>query len=304
VATPEDGRRAVRELSQRGADFIKLQSLIPREAVFAIAEEAKTVGIPFAGHVPDAVRASEASAAGQKSFEHLIGIFEGSSTREDEFLKGEKSPGRFLDSFDETRLAGLAALLARNRTWQCPTLVWERGGNLIEERDLAHDPLARYAPASWRNGTWKRFTDQITREFNVDDLATRKKFVAKELEVVGALHRAGVPFLAGTDTVAGVYVFPGFSLHDELGLLVKAGFTPREALAAATTGPAAYLGLRDRLGRVELGKLADLVLLDANPLDDIANTRTIRAVVANGRFFSRADLDAMLRGVEARAAGR
>jgi imidazolonepropionase-like amidohydrolase len=302
VATPEDGRRAVRDLAKRGVDFIKLQSLIPRDAVFAIAQEAKRVGLPFAGHVPDAVRASEMSSAGQKSFEHLIGIFEGSSPREDEFLKGEKSPGKFLQSFDESRAADLAALLARNRTWQCPTLVWEQGGNLIEERDLAHDPLAKYAPASWRDGTWKRFREQVTGEFNVDDLATRKRFVAKELQVVAMLHRAGVPFLAGTDTVPGVYIFPGFSLHDELGLLVKAGFTPLEALQTATLLPARYLSLRDPLGSVEKGTLADLVLLDANPLDDIANTRKIRAVVANGRFFSRDDLDTLLRGVEAQAA--
>jgi imidazolonepropionase-like amidohydrolase len=304
VATPDDGRRAVRDLSRRGADFIKLQSLVPRDAVFAIAEEAKKVGIPFAGHVPDAVRAAEASGAGEKSFEHLIGIFEGSSTREDEFLKGDKSVGRFLQSYDEARFARLVALLARNGTWQCPTLVWEHGGNLIEERDLAHDPLAKYAPASWKNGAWKRFTDQITGEFNVDDLPTRRKFVAKELEVVRALHAAGVPFLAGTDTAAGVYIFPGFSLHDELSLFVKAGFTPLEALRTATLLPATYLSRTDRHGLVREGKLADLVLLDANPLDDIVNTRRIHAVVSNGRYFSRADLDALLKGVERAAAGR
>jgi hypothetical protein len=193
------------------------------------------------------------SDAGQKSFEHLIGVFEGSSAREDDFLKGEKSPGRFLAAFDEARLLALAARLARNRTWQCPTLAWERGGNLIEERDLEHDPLARYAPASWKNGTWKRFRDQVIGEFNVDDLPTRKRFLAKELEVVAALHRAGVPFLAGTDTVAGVYIFPGFSLHDELGLLAQAGFTPLEALRSATLSPAEYLSMSDRLGRIEKG---------------------------------------------------
>jgi imidazolonepropionase-like amidohydrolase len=302
VVTPEDGRRAVREVKRRGADFVKLQSLIPRDAVFAIADEARKLAIPFAGHVPDAVRAAEMSEAGQRSFEHLIGVFEGSSPREDEFLKGEKTPGRFLASFDPSRAAALTALLAKNRTWQCPTLVWERGGNLLEERDLVKDPLAKYAPAEWKDGTWKRFTDQI-REWNVDDLATRRRFVEKELEVVAAMHRAGVPFLAGTDTAAGVYVFPGFSLHDELQNFVRAGFTPREALQTATLRPAQFLGMDDRGGRVSEGALADLVLLDANPLDDIASTRKIRAVVANGRFFSRADLDAMLCRVERRASG-
>ena len=91
IKTPEDGRRAVDDLKRRGADFIKLQSLIPREAVFAIADEARKQGITFVGHVPDSVRASEASNAGQKSFEHLIGVFEGSSPLEDEFLKGGKN---------------------------------------------------------------------------------------------------------------------------------------------------------------------------------------------------------------------
>jgi imidazolonepropionase-like amidohydrolase len=303
VATPEEGRAAVSDLKRRGADFIKLQSLMTAEAVAAIMDEAQKNGVFVAGHVPDAVRASEASNAGQRSFEHLIGIFEGSSAREDEFLKGGKSPGAFLESFDLGKSTALMATLARNRTWQCPTLVWERGGSLLEERDLARDPLAIYAPASWKEGTWKRFSDQILQG-NVDDLSTRRKFVDKELELVSAMHRAGVPFLAGTDTAAGVYVFPGFSLHEELEIFVKAGFTPREALQTATTNPANFLGLEDRLGSVERGKLADLLLLDADPLEDIRNSRRIFAVVANGRFLSRADLDALLRQVEDEARSR
>ena len=224
IRTSDDGRRAVDDLKHRGADFIKLQSLIPRDAVFAIADEAKKQDIPFVGHVPDAVRASEASNAGQKSFEHLIGIFEGSSPLEDQFIKGAKTESQFLSTYDSKLAEKLFALLAKNQTWQCPTLVWERGGNLIEERDLAHDTRARYVPAYWKEVTWKRFTDQVEHEFNTDDLATRKRFVEKELEVVNAMHHAGIPFLAGTDTPPGVYIFPGFSLHEELELCVAAGF--------------------------------------------------------------------------------
>jgi imidazolonepropionase-like amidohydrolase len=303
VTTPEDGRSIVSDLKRRGADFIKLQSLMTAEAVAAILDEARKNAIPIAGHVPDAVRAVDASNAGQKSFEHLIGIFEASSSREEEFLKSggkEKSAGKFLESFDPSKSAALIAALAKNQTWQCPTMVWERGGGLLDERDLGSDPLARYAPASWKEETWKRFTDEILKG-NVDDLETRRKFVDKAQEVVSAMHRAGVPFLAGTDTAAGVYIFPGFSLHDELELFVKAGFTPREALATATTLPAKFLEMEDRLGSVEPGKIADLVLLDANPLEEIGNTRKIFAVVANGRFFSRGDLDELLRGVETEA---
>jgi imidazolonepropionase-like amidohydrolase len=234
IKTPEDGRRAVDDLKQRGADFIKLQSLIPRDAVFAIADESRKKGIPFVGHVPDSVRASEASNAGQKSFEHLIGVFEGSSPLEDEFLKGSKTETRFLSTYDPERASKLFALLAKNRTWQCPTLVWERGGNLIDEADFSHDGRAKYAPAYWKDVSWKRFTDQILHDYTSDDLATRKRFVEKELEVVNAMHRAGIPFLAGTDTPAGVYVFPGFSLHEELQRFVAAGFTPMEALQTTT----------------------------------------------------------------------
>jgi imidazolonepropionase-like amidohydrolase len=142
IATPADGRRAVNDLKRRGVDFIKLQSLIPRDAVFAIADEARKQGIPFVGHVPDSIRASEASNAGQKSFEHLIGIFEGSSPLEDEFLKGPKTETKFLATYEPARASALFALLAKNHTWQCPTLVWERGGNLIDQADFIHDSRA------------------------------------------------------------------------------------------------------------------------------------------------------------------
>jgi imidazolonepropionase-like amidohydrolase len=298
VVSPEDGRRAVDDLKRRGADFIKVQSLMSRESYFAIADEAKKQGIVFAGHVPDAIRAVEASNAGQKSIEHLTGVFEGCSTIEDELLKGPKGLKRFLETFDDAKAAALISVLAKNRTWQAPTLVWERGGNLLDQRDLQHDPRARYVPASWTNGTWRRFTEDILKDQSTDDLQTRQRFVAKELEVVRAMHRAGIPFLAGTDTAAGVYVFPGFSLHEELQWLVQAGFTPLEALRCATRNAAEYLGKLSEMGTVEKGKVADLVLLDANPLDDIANTQRIAGVVAAGRYLSRADLDELLRGVE------
>ncbi len=301
IATPEDAHRAVADLKRRGADFIKLQSLIPRDAVFAIAEEAKKQEIPFEGHVPDAVRASEMSEAGMKSFEHLIGIFEGSSPAEGEFLKGNKTERKFLATYDAARAASLAEMLAKNQTWQCPTLVWERGGNVLDASDFSKDTRVRYVPASWKNKTWKRFTDEITQGYGTDDLATRKKFIEKELEVVGMLHKAGVPFLAGTDTPAGVHIFPGFSLHEELQRFVAAGFTPLEALQTATINPALFFGMEDQAGTVEKGKFADLVLLSANPLEDIANTQKIAAVIVNGRYLRRADLDKMVGRVEAAA---
>jgi hypothetical protein len=301
VTTAAEGRKAVDDLKEGGADFIKVQSYIPRDAYFAVADESKKQGMTFVGHVPDAIRASEASNAGQKSIEHYTGIFEGCSTVEDELLKGPKGPRRVLETYSEPKCAALIALLAKNGTWQVPTLTWERGQWLIDDMDLSQSPGAKYAAASWRNKTYKQFTESILKELDTDPVAFRRQFVAKELEMTLAMHRAGVPLMAGTDTAAGVYVIPGFSLHQELELFVKAGLTPMEALQTATLNPAKFLGRGRDSGTVETGKVADLVLLDANPLDDIRNTRKISGVVLGGRYFSPADLDKILRNVEAAA---
>jgi imidazolonepropionase-like amidohydrolase len=302
VGSPTEGRQTVDDLNAAGVDFIKIQSLIPRDAYFAVADESKRLRIPFVGHVPDAVRATEASNAGQKSVEHLTGVLEGCSRVEDELMKGPKGPGRFVETYDDARANSLISLFAENQTWQVPTLVWEHGQWLIDESDFTHDPLAKYAPLVWKEQTWPMFTKDILKDIDTDPVSVRERFTQMELEIVNKMHRAGVPFMAGTDTAAGVHVFPGFSLHDELAFFVKAGFTPMEALQTATRNPAHFLGRLSDLGTVEKGKLADLILLDANPLDDIHNTQKIRGVVLDGRFFSRADLDAMLHRVEADAA--
>ena len=302
VANAADGRKVVDDLKARGVDFIKIQSLIPRDGYFAAADEAKKLGIVFVGHVPDAVRASEASNAGQKSIEHFTGIFEGCTTIEDQLLKGPKSLGINVKNFDPAHARTLIALMAKNQTWQVPTLVWERGQWLVDDIDKSRDPLTKYAPASWKDHTWPMFVDDIMKTMDTDPLPVRKKFVQMELDMTLAMFRAGVPFMAGTDTAAGVHVFPGFSLHEELALFVKAGLTPMQALQTATLNPARFMNRVADMGTVEQGKLADLVLLDANPLDDIDNTRKIRAVILAGRYFDRPALDRMLHGVEAAAA--
>ena len=302
VKDAKDGKRIVDELQKSGADFIKIQSLIPRDGYFAAADEAKKLGIPFVGHVPDAVRASEASNAGQGSIEHFTGVFEACSPMEEQFLNGPKSPGKFVETYDQARAKTLIEVFAKNQTWQVPTLVWEHGQWLIDESDFAKDPLSKYAPAAWKDRTWPMFTRNILKEMDTDPLAVRERFTQMELEMVNQMHKAGVPFLAGTDTAAGVHVFPGFSLHEELTYFVKAGFTPLQALQTATRNPAVFFGKTSDFGSVESGKVADLVLLDANPLDDIRNTQKIRAVVLAGKYFSREQLDAMLRREEEAAA--
>ena len=304
IATAEGGRKAVDMLKTRGADFIKIQSGVPRDAYFAIADEAKKKNIPFEGHVPDAVRASEAVAAGQRSFEHLIGIFEASSPDEDKYLSGKKSPGAFLKTYDPAREAAIIQLLAKNGVWQCPTLYWERGQWLVDAIDYTKDPDIGFAAKTWVDKLWPAAQKSILMSLDTDPLPVREKFVEHELEIIRKLHQAKVPFLAGTDTAAGVDVIPGISLHLELQRFVAAGFTPLEALQTATLNPAKYYGRLADYGPVRKGRIADLVLLRANPLVDIRNTREISGVVADGHYMSQTDIDQLRQKLRQLAAAK
>ena len=314
IKTPDDGRKAVAMLKSRGVDFIKIQSGVPRDAYLAIAAEAKTRGLAINGHVPDAIRASEAITAGQRTFEHLIGIFEASTPDETAFLKrkygagkdtsANKSLAAFLDRYEPAREASIIQLLARNTVWQCPTLFWERGQWLVDVTDYTKDPDLAYTPKTWIATKFPSMRTSILESLGTDPLGVRRRFVDHELAIVRKLHKAGVPFLAGTDTPAGVGVTPGISLHLELQRFVAAGFTPLQALQTATINPARFLGKLSDYGSVQSGRVADLVLLRANPLENIANTRTIGGVVANGKYWSEAELDALRTRLKAVAAAR
>lgn len=299
IATPDDGRKAVDMLKRRGVDFIKIQSGVPRDAYFAITDESKKLGIEFVGHVPDALRAAETVSAGQRTFEHLIGIFEASSSDEDVYLSRKYGAGKdtavnkslamFLDRYDAAREANIIQLLAQHSVWQCPTLIWERGQWLVDSIDYTKDPDLRYAPRSWV-ASWPRTRRSLLQTLDTDPWSVRKRFVDHELDIVRKLHTAGVPLLAGTDAPE-VDVIPGASLHLELQRFVAAGLTPLEALQTATLNPAKFYNKLGDYGSVEAGRVADLVLLRKNPVDDIANTRTIAAVVADGRYFSSQAID-------------
>jgi len=304
VTNAAEAVAAVDLLKKEGVDFIKVQSELSLESYRAAAAEAHKVGLPFVGHVPERVRIREAVAAGQVSIEHLMGIFEGCSTEEDQFVRGEGNMKMLLSTQDPQRCAALIKLLARAQTWQVPTLVWQRGGTLLDQLDLKHQPLDKYVPAYWRDVTWHRFAEEMMPDLRRDPLARREQYWKQNLRITGALHRGGVPFLAGTDTAPGIYVMPGFSLHEELADFVEAGFTPMEALRTATSNPAKFLRTEASAGSVEAGKAADLVMVTANPVADIRNVSKISLVVAGGRVFDRAALDEMLRRVEAAAKRR
>jgi len=304
VHNEAEGRQTVKKVKQWGADFVKVYSLLPRDAYFGIADESKKEGIPFAGHVPFSVSAAEASDAGQKSIEHLTGVLLACSRNEDALrneLVSENTPAarmradlKALDSYDDKKAAALFQKFVQNGTWQCPTLTVLRSSAYLDDNRFTSDGRIRYMPMPIRN-RWIQRADNVNRNFG-----DARKVLQKEVQIVGAMRRANVQFLAGTDT-GNPFCFPGFSLHDELTLLVIAGLTPIEALRAATLNPAKYLGMDQTLGTIETGKLADLVLLDADPLQDIKNTQKIESVIENGRLYDRKALNRMLSQAESMA---
>ena len=296
VTSPAEARAAVDSLVAQRVDFIKVQSLLSLESYLAAADEAHKRGLPIVGHVPDKVRITQVVAAGQKSIEHLMGSFEGCSSQEDKFIQGQGSLQLLLTTNDPKKCDDLIKLLARTQTWQVPTLAWQRGGTFLDQLDWQHQPLDRYVPAYWRDVTWKRFKEEMMPDLLHDPISLRTEYFARNLQMVGTMHRAGVPFMAGTDTAAGIYVMPGFSLHDELANFVEAGFTPMEALQTATSNPAAFLGRNDA-GKIEADCVADMVLLDADPLQNIRNTGKIAAVIANGKYLDRTALDQLLKKI-------
>jgi imidazolonepropionase-like amidohydrolase len=319
VSSEEEARQVVDQAKQHGADFVKVYQFLSREEYLAIADEAKKQGIPYEGHVPISVSAREASSAGQKSFEHLVGILPACSTHDAELMHAQQadltediasgkvkfwgthikeSREMMLDTYSPEKSAALFAVLKNNGTWQCPTLTLLHMFAYGDDPAFLNDVRLKYLPARIRGG-WDPTT--VDGKHTPEDFAYGKREFQKDLEVVGAMQKAGVEILAGTDT-ANPFCFPGFGLHDELGFLVQAGLSPMQALQAATLNPARFLGREKDLGTVEAGKIADLVLLDANPLDNIGNTRKIAAVVYGGRVFDRSALDGMLAKVEDLAA--
>lgn len=308
VENRQQGHAAVQYLARSGYEFLKVYNSLPREAYFGIAEEARKLGIPFAGHVPEEVSPAEAAKAGQRSQEHLINILLACS-RNELNLRAERiaimnSPAlsgeerlRLLgfpkleglsDTYDKRKAAALFKLFRQSGTWQTPTLVLLKGfayGDAFaaDKRSplSAGHPRERYYMKDLSDSEYRALEQRI------------RALLERYKQLVRDMHRARVGLLAGTDTSADNPVLPGVGLHDELALLVEAGLKPMEALQTATRNPALYFGRSNEFGTVEVGKAADLVLLDADPLKDIHNTSKIQAVVLRGRYFSRQDLDSL-----------
>ena len=267
VADAQQAREAVGDLKRRGVDFIKVHDTTPREAFLAIAEEVRKAGLTFAGHVPNAVTVREAAAAGIKSIEHLANfrVFRDCSAPEPYSDAGCK------DFFD---------WMAKRGVWQTPTLAFSQAipdifsGQPLPHAEYASDGLLE---STRGNAEFSRLDERALSAFRSNNRVS--------LAAVGDLVARGNRLLAACDGLV-----PGFCLHDELEWMTAAGLPPIQAIQTATVNPARYLG-RETSGDDRGGMRADLLLLEADPLTDIRNTRRIAGVVVRGRLLSRADTE-------------
>jgi imidazolonepropionase-like amidohydrolase len=323
VKTADEARSTVRLLKQQGSDFIKVYDGLSRDAYYAIADEAKKLGVPFAGHLPAPISVREASIAGQRTLEHGLAL-SGGSTAEEDYIKHRLDQSAFqeaiasknfslipakiardntamLDHFSQQRADETYRLLANNDTFLTPTLVTERSLTFVDDLNKQRDSRMQYVSSEDLNW-WKPENGMLTKYRTPEYIAMRKREYARMLEEVPRAHAQGVHLLAGTDVTI-PYTYPGFSLHDELRIFVDAGLTPMQALETATTNPALLLGLSKTWGRVERAYTANFVVLNADPLAHISNTTKIDSVIVTGKRLDRAQLDQLLKEAKVSDAG-
>jgi imidazolonepropionase-like amidohydrolase len=285
--TPDAAAAMVVEQRKAGYDLLKIHPGVPRPSFDAMAAKADELRMPFAGHVPEAVGLVHALEAKYRSIDHLDGYVEALVPN----ASGSELFGiNLVDRVDESRIPALVKATRAAGTWQVPTEI------LLVNWLNDEDPRAM---AKWPEMTY--VAPQILAEWIADKQgiaakypqANRQKLLALRRRIIKALHDGGVPFALGSDAPQ-TWNVPGFSAHRELGAMVAAGLTPYQALRSATANVGVYFGTQATVGTVAVGRRADLVLLDANPLTSIANSSRIAGVMLNGRWLSKADIEARL----------
>ncbi|MBS1874217.1 MAG: amidohydrolase family protein [Acidobacteria bacterium] len=291
----EAARRAFDQLDDMGVDFVKVLTDLPRQSYFALAERARKWRGTVAGHIPAAVTAREAINARQASVEHLFGLFVACSSMEERVRAGQADAAMAVKTFDEEKARELFKQSALFETRQTPTLtLWERMSR-TEAAARVHDPRLRYVPQAIR-ATWPKAEEEL-KPLPDDEAAAMRAQVDVAYRMVRLMKETGVEIMAGTDT-GDPYTVPGVTLQRELELLVKAGLTPAQALETATVIPARFLGWEESMGTLKAGMVADLVVLDANPLADIRNVSKVSGVAVRGRYLQRSQIRAILDGVK------
>ncbi|GAA4494810.1 amidohydrolase family protein [Hymenobacter ginsengisoli] len=307
VVTPADVSHALDSLQKLRVDFVKIyDSKISGEAYLETISQAEKRGLKTTGHMPYSVTLGEAVNRGLDGTEHLYYVFKACSGKEDSLtalvrnsLSTSKPLGLFAmlpavyDTYSPAAAQRIFKLMASHHTSATPTLAIGKTLAELSENDHAHDSLRAYIDPKIQRTYAKRLAG--AKQQSAASRAFTQKLEAKFMALVPQMQVAGVPMLAGSDSGPfNSFTYPGASLHEELVLLVKAGLTPAQALRAATINGARWLGADGRSGTIAEGKDADLLLLTANPLANIANVRNIAAVVSRGKVYSRAELHKML----------
>jgi imidazolonepropionase-like amidohydrolase len=280
--TPDAGRRLVAEQHAAGFDHVKIQEGLSRETYDTIVATAKRLGIRFAGHVPDAVGVYHALESGQASIDHL-----------DNYVETIGGP----DSADDRKIAQVVAATCAARAWTIPTLaLWETFLGTDDSAALAARPEVRYVPQAWR-ANWARQLAQ-TRRNNALPAEKRLVTLALRRKILKALQTAGCPIAFGTDSPQ-LYSVPGFSIHREIRSMTAAGLSPQQILSEGTRQVGRYFGAEQEFGSIAPGQRADLLLLNGNPLTDLANVARRAGVMVNGRWLPEADIQARLERIAA-----
>ncbi|UOQ97972.1 amidohydrolase family protein [Hymenobacter sp. 5317J-9] len=313
VETPAQINKALDSLQRLRVDFVKIyDSKISGEAYLNTIRQAQRRGMKTSGHMPYSVKLGDAVKRGLDATEHLYYVFKACSSKEDSLtalvrasLNTPKPLGLFAvlpavyDTYSPAAAARIFKLMAKHKTAAVPTLHIGKTLTELPENDHARDTLLAYIDPKIQ-ATYARRLNSAKQQ----PLATQqfsRKLETKFMSLVPQMQAAGVPLLAGSDSGPfNSFIYPGASLQDEVILLVQAGLTPLQALQAATVNGARFMGVADRTAAIAVGKDADLVLLTANPLENIANIRHIDAVISRGRAYPAAALTNMLRAIRNR----
>ena len=292
VSGARDAATKVRQQHAAGFDFIKVHPGLDADEFEALATTANELGMPFAGHVPVAAGIAGALRLRMATIDHLDGYFASMLPPDSD---GAGGYGGFFDvmladEIGSDAVERSAAATAAAGTWNVPTeILVEAVIDATPEDELRARPEMAFVPATTlRRWFESRREAQAERGF---DAATAARAIELRRLLILELHRAGAGLLLGSDAPQ-IFNVPGFSLHRELAVLVDAGLSPYEALRTGTVNAAEFLDLDT--GIVAVGRVADLVLLDANPLEDIANSRRIHGVMVRGTWYARGDLDRRL----------
>ncbi|MBC7789524.1 MAG: amidohydrolase family protein [Anaerolineae bacterium] len=274
VNSPADAERMVREQKAQGWDLLKVHPGLTRDEYDAMARTAKQVGIRFGGHVPAEVGLAHALESGQETIDHLDGYVE--------YLDGDKGP------LDSSRLTEAVRRSREANTWVVPTMaLWETLMGIPTVEALKRYPELKYMPPNMVKG-WVEAHENRLKNPEVD-VTTGRRVAANRMRILKALRDGGVRVLMGTDAPQQFSV-PGFSLQRELVAMREAGLTPYEILESGTRNVGTYFSAKDDFGTVAQGKRADLILVDANPLENIANLERRSGVMVAGRWLPEADI--------------